>query len=320
MAASLAGGHGRAAATRGPGRDSPAAPASALQGSRLAREKRGRRGKGQAGWVKHERVTAEPLGRQPPVDRRSHTARAGGHAETTPRERAGSRGAGEGPAVPVLGPAPARLCNRGELPLACRPEGRGHARGAGQSRRRKVRGGTARASRRRWGDWECGAACAGTSDGPASGSGAAGARCGGCARRGLLCSRLCSVLPLRVAEAPSGAGLDPSFPTRPAQLFSRCAVSRTPDRPGPGKRRRRTREPGREARGGGRPGRASDSRRSGRGAEGRRGLGRAGLQPWGWVCPRMAVESWDRAAEPTWAPCSGWLQSVSPFPGSPASE
>lgn len=77
------------------------------------------------------------------------------------------------------------------------------------------------------------AACAGTSDGPASGSGAAGARCGGCARRGLLCSRLCSVLPLRVAEAPSGAGLDPSFPTRPAQLFSRCAVSRTPDRPGP---------------------------------------------------------------------------------------
>lgn len=112
------------------------------------------------------------------------------------------------------------------------------------------------------------AACAGTSDGPASGSGAVGARCGGCARHGLLCSRFYSVPPRRVAEAPSAAGHFPSFPDRPARLLSRCAVSRTPDRPGPGERRRRTREPGWEARGGGRPGRAASSA-----AEQARGLG-----------------------------------------------
>jgi hypothetical protein len=38
-------------------------------------------------------------------------------------------------------------------------------------------------------------------DRPASGSGTEGARCGGCARPGLLCSGLCLVLPLRVTEA-----------------------------------------------------------------------------------------------------------------------
>ncbi|KAK7812673.1 hypothetical protein U0070_016143, partial [Myodes glareolus] len=118
-----------------------------------------------------------------------------------------------------------------------RPEGRGHARGAGRSRGRKARGGTVRAGRRAGGAEAAGsaaaAACAGTSDGPASGSGAVGARCGGCARRGLLCSRFYSVPPRRVAEAPSAAGHFPSFPDRPARLLSRCAVSRTPDRPGP---------------------------------------------------------------------------------------
>uniref|UniRef100_A0A8D2HMB3 Zinc finger protein 706 n=1 Tax=Urocitellus parryii TaxID=9999 RepID=A0A8D2HMB3_UROPR len=88
---------------------------------------------------------------------------------------------------------------------------------------------------RRWGDWERGAACAGTRpSGLPKAQAASGARGGGCARRGLLCSRLSSFPSLAGGGGRSGAGrAPPSFPPRLSLALSRCAVSPTQDCPGP---------------------------------------------------------------------------------------